>query len=115
MGLWYQQAATKQPFLTGCTCVSAEYSLNVCIWITLTVPIVSLRLISQTNGTVNVLNKCQRFGKPSSITGLASPSEPQYGKGAFNVEFPNIPKLDPCGGSNYIVQGIIKMEEHNFT
>jgi lipocalin len=29
MGVWYQQAATKQPFLTGCTCVSAEYSLNV--------------------------------------------------------------------------------------
>jgi lipocalin len=30
MGRWYQVAGTIVPFTLGCSCVFAEYSLNVC-------------------------------------------------------------------------------------
>lgn len=30
LGRWYQVAGTVAPFTEGCTCIFAEYSLNVC-------------------------------------------------------------------------------------
>jgi apolipoprotein D and lipocalin family protein len=86
LGRWYQLAATNAPFSLGCTCVTADYSLNE-------------------NGEVNVFNTCQRLGRSSTINGTAAPSDAKYGeKGVLRVSFPDVPNVNPCPGPNYIVQ-----------
>lgn len=52
LGKWYEIATIPQRFQIGCTCVTAEYSLNP-------------------NGTIKVVNSCRKDGKPKQIIGRA--------------------------------------------
>lgn len=52
LGKWYEIATIPQRFQIGCTCVTAEYSLNP-------------------NGTVKVVNSCRKDGKSKQIIGRA--------------------------------------------
>lgn len=86
LGKWYQIAGTLAPFTAGCSCITAEYSLNQ-------------------NGTVNVQNSCQAQGQTVPIQGTASPADAAYGsKGVLRVQFPG-QEPPECPGPNYIVQG----------
>lgn len=91
LGKWYQIAGTVAPFTAGCTCISAEYSL-------------------ESNGTVRVSNKCQAQGRIVDILGNAAPADAAYGsKGVLRVQFPGSPPPE-CPGPNYIVQGGLRTE-----
>ncbi|EPQ30266.1 uncharacterized protein PFL1_02382 [Pseudozyma flocculosa PF-1] len=79
--VWYQWAASEQPFLKGCRCVYARYGTNE-------------------NGTVSVENSCTRGDRASSIKGYAAPT-PDYGDGSFQVAFFGA-KPDQRG-PNYVV------------
>lgn len=86
LGRWYQVAGTPAPFTEGCSCISAEYTLNE-------------------NGTVKVMNGCQLGDQEITIQGTASPADEAYGgAGVFRVQFP--PQQPPveCASPNYIVQ-----------
>ena len=86
LGKWFQIAGTLAPFTSGCSCITAEYSLN-------------------DNGTVNVQNSCQAGGQTVPIQGTAEVADAAYGsKGVLRVQFPGQPAPD-CPGPNYIVQG----------
>ena len=100
LGKWYQVAGTLAEFTAGCTCITAEYSLNV------SAPEKRLEYAdTQNNGTVRVSNKCQIQGQVIDIVGEAAPSDPAYGsKGVLNVQFATSGP-EECPGPNYIVQG----------
>jgi apolipoprotein D and lipocalin family protein len=124
LGTWYQVAGTPAPFTSGCSCVQAQYSLNVRIIF----PSRSLSVLSacipnleylvcdwrgtadatmQDNGTVNVVNTCTRGDQPIEVQGTATPVDDVYGDdGVFRVEFPAQPSTgeEECPGPNYIVQ-----------
>ena len=102
LGKWYQVAGTLAEFTSGCTCITAEYSLNVSwsydsgswVWID-----------HQNNGTVRVSNKCQIRGQVIDIVGEAVTAPAAYGsKGVLNVQFATS-SPEECPGPNYIVQG----------
>lgn len=52
MGRWYEIASFPQSFQRGCTCTTADYSLN-------------------DDGTVKVTNRCKAFGKEKMSVGKA--------------------------------------------
>jgi len=52
LGKWYEIATIPQRFQIGCTCVTAEYTLNP-------------------NGTIKVINSCRKEGKFKQIVGRA--------------------------------------------
>lgn len=52
MGRWYEIASFPQRFQKGCTCTTAEYTLNE-------------------NGTVKVDNSCTAYGKKKESIGIA--------------------------------------------
>ena len=86
LGKWFQIAGTIAPFTAGCSCITAEYSLNE-------------------NGTVDVQNTCQAAGRTVPIRGTAEVADAAYGsKGVLRVQFPGQPAPE-CPGPNYIVQG----------
>jgi len=52
LGKWYEIATIPQRFQIGCTCVTAEYSLNP-------------------NGTIKVVNSCRKDGNFKQVIGRA--------------------------------------------
>jgi len=52
LGKWYEIATIPQRFQIGCTCVTAEYSLNP-------------------NGTIKVVNSCRKEGQFKQVVGRA--------------------------------------------
>ncbi|KAK5061526.1 hypothetical protein LTR84_008070 [Exophiala bonariae] len=108
LGRWYQVAGTVAPFTAGCTCIFAEYSLNVSACLSGSEERNRELTISQNNGTVNVFNGCQLGDQSIEISGTASEADEVYGdEGVFRVQFPGQPPPD-CPGPNYIVQGMSK-------
>lgn len=73
VGLWYEIASLPQFFSAGCSCTTAEYTID-----------------PNGNGVI-VNNDCLLFGGiPNSITGLATQPDPNdFTK--LKVSFPNIP------------------------
>ncbi|GAO18617.1 hypothetical protein UVI_02062090 [Ustilaginoidea virens] len=84
-GTWYQVAGTLATFTAGCRCIHAQYSVNK-------------------DGSVKVVNICERNGRLGSITGVATLADARYGKtGVFQVHFPH-QRPSTCPGPNYIIQ-----------
>ncbi|KAK0524095.1 hypothetical protein OC842_005937 [Tilletia horrida] len=76
--VWYQIAASQQPFEAGCTCMYAKYAL----------PASSSSSSSPApSSSFQVENFCTRNGTvQSSVHGVALSTAPRYGSGTFQIQ-----------------------------
>lgn len=68
VGTWYEVATYPGPFQDGCTHTTATYS-------------------NRGDGTLGLVNRCQRAGREVTISGVATPDGP----GKFKVQLQGVP------------------------